>query len=101
MSILTFGTLIFLNVFYYFIIETNYSNTVLLLLTKVNTVFFLQSCQILKLIPSCFRSEEIQTEQKPPTPKIDFCSTTQRDFCVKGFVPFTPGTTQAIVCIYV
>ncbi|XP_042369547.1 sperm-associated antigen 8-like [Plectropomus leopardus] len=30
----------------------------------------------------------------PPTPKTDFCSTTQRDFCVEGFVPLTPETTQ-------
>ncbi|XP_073333526.1 sperm-associated antigen 8 [Pagrus major] len=39
-------------------------------------------------------SEKIQAEQKPPTPKTDFCSTTQKDFCAEGFVPHTPETTQ-------
>ncbi|XP_041816610.1 sperm associated antigen 8 [Chelmon rostratus] len=39
-------------------------------------------------------SEKIH-EQKPSTPKTDFCSTTQKDFCVDGFVPLTPETTQA------
>ncbi|KAM8743329.1 sperm-associated antigen 8 [Acanthopagrus schlegelii] len=39
-------------------------------------------------------SEKIQAEQRRPTPKIDFCSTTQKDFFAKGFVPCTPETTQ-------
>ncbi|XP_071323122.1 sperm-associated antigen 8 isoform X1 [Trachinotus anak] len=40
-------------------------------------------------------SDKIHAELNPPTPKTDFCSTTQRDFCVEGFVPLTPETTQA------
>nr|XP_019960698.1 PREDICTED: sperm-associated antigen 8 isoform X1 [Paralichthys olivaceus]XP_019960699.1 PREDICTED: sperm-associated antigen 8 isoform X1 [Paralichthys olivaceus]XP_019960700.1 PREDICTED: sperm-associated antigen 8 isoform X1 [Paralichthys olivaceus] len=39
-------------------------------------------------------SEKIRAELNPPTPKTDFCSTTQRDFSVEGFVPLTPETTQ-------
>ncbi|XP_070845760.1 sperm-associated antigen 8 [Chaetodon trifascialis] len=39
-------------------------------------------------------SERIHAEQKPTTPKAEFCSTTQKDFCVDGFVPLTPATTQ-------
>ena len=46
-----------------------------------------------------FFSEKIQAEQRRPTPKIDFCSTTQKDFFAKGFVPCTPETTQVNVCI--
>ncbi|XP_068191204.1 sperm-associated antigen 8 [Antennarius striatus] len=38
-------------------------------------------------------SEKIQSERKQPTPSTDFCSTTQRDFCVKGFVSSAPETT--------
>ncbi|XP_070781212.1 sperm-associated antigen 8 [Enoplosus armatus] len=37
---------------------------------------------------------EVHAERNPPTPKTDFCSTTQTDFCVQGFVPLTPETTQ-------
>ncbi|XP_030290956.1 sperm-associated antigen 8 [Sparus aurata] len=39
-------------------------------------------------------SENIQAEQKRPTPKTDFRSATQKDFFEKGFVPCTPKTTQ-------
>ncbi|XP_051267660.1 sperm associated antigen 8 [Dicentrarchus labrax] len=39
-------------------------------------------------------SEQIHAERTPPTPKTEFCSTTQTDFCVEGFVPLTPETTQ-------
>ncbi|XP_038590520.1 sperm associated antigen 8 isoform X2 [Micropterus salmoides] len=39
-------------------------------------------------------SEKIDAERSPPTPKTDFCSTTQRDYCVEGFVPLTPEITQ-------
>ncbi|XP_044031043.1 sperm associated antigen 8 isoform X2 [Siniperca chuatsi] len=39
-------------------------------------------------------SEKVHAERNPPTPKTDFCSTTQRDFCVEGFVPLTPDKTQ-------
>nr|XP_020470781.1 sperm-associated antigen 8 isoform X2 [Monopterus albus] len=39
-------------------------------------------------------SEQLHAELNPPTPKTDFCSTTQKDFCVEGFVPLTPKTTQ-------
>ncbi|TKS84179.1 Sperm-associated antigen 8 [Collichthys lucidus] len=38
--------------------------------------------------------EEVQAEWTPPIQKTDFCSTTQKDFCVEGFVPLTPETTQ-------
>ncbi|XP_028458170.1 sperm-associated antigen 8 [Perca flavescens] len=38
--------------------------------------------------------EKVHAELKPPSPKTDFCSTTQKDFCVEGFVHFTPQTTQ-------
>ncbi|XP_045923059.1 sperm associated antigen 8 isoform X1 [Micropterus dolomieu] len=40
-------------------------------------------------------SEKIDAERSPPTPKTDFCSTTQRDYSVEGFVPLTPEITQA------
>ncbi|XP_070707117.1 sperm-associated antigen 8 [Pempheris klunzingeri] len=39
-------------------------------------------------------SEEIRAERNQPSPKTDFSSTTQRDFCVEGFVPLTPETAQ-------
>ncbi|XP_047200438.1 sperm associated antigen 8 isoform X2 [Hippoglossus stenolepis] len=39
-------------------------------------------------------SEKIRAEQNPPTPKTDFCSTSQRDFSVTGFVPLSLETTQ-------
>ncbi|CAJ1070831.1 sperm-associated antigen 8 [Xyrichtys novacula] len=39
-------------------------------------------------------SEEFHAEQIPPETKTDFCSTTKRDFCVEGFVPLTPESTQ-------
>ncbi|XP_034403164.1 sperm-associated antigen 8 [Cyclopterus lumpus] len=38
--------------------------------------------------------EKVHAELNPPIPETDFCSTTQKDFCVEGFVPFTPETTQ-------
>ncbi|XP_033952201.1 sperm-associated antigen 8 [Pseudochaenichthys georgianus] len=38
--------------------------------------------------------EKVNAERNKPSPKTDFCSTTQRDFCVQGFVPLNPGTTQ-------
>ncbi|XP_040013782.1 sperm associated antigen 8 isoform X2 [Xiphias gladius] len=37
---------------------------------------------------------KVHAELNPPPPKTDLCSTTQRDFCVEGFVPLTPETTQ-------
>lgn len=39
-------------------------------------------------------SEQIHAERNPPIPKTDYCTTTQRDFCVKGFVPHTHEKTQ-------
>ncbi|KAM7369315.1 hypothetical protein PAMP_013591 [Pampus punctatissimus] len=39
-------------------------------------------------------SEKIRGERNPLTHKTDFCSTTQKDFCVEGFVPLTPEATQ-------
>lgn len=44
--------------------------------------------------------EKIYAELNPPTPKTDFCSTTQKDFCVEGFVPLKPDTTQVCNIIY-
>ncbi|XP_062269550.1 sperm associated antigen 8 [Platichthys flesus] len=38
--------------------------------------------------------ERIQVEQNPPIPKTDFCSTSQREFKVEGFVPLSPESTQ-------
>ncbi|XP_026195620.1 sperm-associated antigen 8 [Anabas testudineus] len=38
--------------------------------------------------------DKVQAELNPPTPTTDFGSTTQKDFCVEGFVPLTPKTTQ-------
>ncbi|XP_067430965.1 sperm associated antigen 8 isoform X1 [Thunnus thynnus] len=43
-------------------------------------------------------SEKIHADLNPPTPKTDFCSTTKNDFCMEGFVPLTPETTE--VCVY-
>ncbi|XP_038143552.1 sperm associated antigen 8 [Cyprinodon tularosa] len=34
--------------------------------------------------------EKFQAELTPPEPEVDYCSTTQRDFCVLGFVPSRP-----------
>ncbi|XP_035812883.1 sperm associated antigen 8 isoform X2 [Amphiprion ocellaris] len=39
-------------------------------------------------------SEKLHAERNPPIPKTEYCSTTQTDFCVKGFVSSTPETTQ-------
>ncbi|XP_022059732.2 sperm associated antigen 8 [Acanthochromis polyacanthus] len=39
-------------------------------------------------------SEKLHAERNPPIPKTEYCSTTQTDFCVEGFVPSTPKTTQ-------
>uniref|UniRef100_A0A3B5B814 Sperm associated antigen 8 n=1 Tax=Stegastes partitus TaxID=144197 RepID=A0A3B5B814_9TELE len=41
-------------------------------------------------------AKKLQAERNPPIPKTDYSSTTQSDFCVEGFVPLTPETTQAI-----
>ncbi|KAK5851710.1 hypothetical protein PBY51_023243 [Eleginops maclovinus] len=38
--------------------------------------------------------EKVTAERNRPSPKTDFCSTTQKDFCAQGFVPLTPETTQ-------
>ncbi|TNN36684.1 Sperm-associated antigen 8 [Liparis tanakae] len=40
------------------------------------------------------RREKIHAELNPPSPGTDFCSTTQKDFGVEGFVPFDPETTR-------
>ncbi|KAM4528215.1 sperm-associated antigen 8 [Odontesthes bonariensis] len=39
-------------------------------------------------------SEKISEELKPLAPSTDYSSTTQRDFCVEGFVPRRPQTTK-------
>ncbi|XP_025764683.1 sperm-associated antigen 8 isoform X1 [Oreochromis niloticus] len=39
-------------------------------------------------------SEKIRADLNPQTPKTEYCSTTQKDFCVEGFVPFKPETTR-------
>ncbi|XP_029025817.1 sperm associated antigen 8 isoform X2 [Betta splendens] len=39
-------------------------------------------------------SDKIHAEQNPPTPKTEFCSVTQKDYCAGGFVPVIPKTTQ-------
>ncbi|XP_037607884.1 sperm associated antigen 8 [Sebastes umbrosus] len=39
-------------------------------------------------------SEKVHAEMNPPIPKPDYRSTTHKDFCVEGFVPLTPETTQ-------
>ncbi|KAI3361955.1 hypothetical protein L3Q82_012306, partial [Scortum barcoo] len=62
--------------------------------------YFFQPCQLQRLISSCFNSEELHAERNPPTSKTDFCSTMQKDFCVEGFVPLTPETTQGSVHDY-
>lgn len=59
----------------------------------VPSIFF-RHCQILRLISCCLHREKVHAELKPPSPKTDFCSTTQKDFCVEGFVHLTPQTTQ-------
>ncbi|XP_037341528.2 sperm associated antigen 8 isoform X2 [Pungitius pungitius] len=38
--------------------------------------------------------DEVQAELNTQSPEMDYCSTTQKDFCVEGFVPLTPETTQ-------
>ncbi|KAJ4926245.1 hypothetical protein JOQ06_008426 [Pogonophryne albipinna] len=38
--------------------------------------------------------EKVNAERNKPSPKMYFCSTTHRDFCVQGWVPLNPGTTQ-------
>lgn len=59
-----------------------------------------QHCQILMLMSSCFHSEKVHAEMNPPIPKPDYRSTTHKDFCVEGFVPLTPETTQVSVYMY-
>ncbi|MEQ2253991.1 hypothetical protein ILYODFUR_038279 [Ilyodon furcidens] len=49
------------------------------------------------LLTSCFHREKIHTEQSPPPPEADYSSTTQKDFCVPGFVPSRPKSTR--VCV--
>ncbi|XP_034048707.1 sperm-associated antigen 8 [Thalassophryne amazonica] len=39
-------------------------------------------------------SEKLHAEMNAPPPKTDFTSTFQKDFCIEGFVPVTPKTTQ-------
>uniref|UniRef100_A0A3P8TJM3 Sperm associated antigen 8 n=1 Tax=Amphiprion percula TaxID=161767 RepID=A0A3P8TJM3_AMPPE len=39
-------------------------------------------------------AKKLHAERNPPIPKTEYCSTTQTDFCVKGFVSSTPETTQ-------
>lgn len=44
-----------------------------------------------------FYSEKIKEEQNKPVPKTKFCSTTQRDFYVQGFVPESiQGTANTV-----
>ncbi|KAG7240834.1 hypothetical protein INR49_023408, partial [Caranx melampygus] len=38
--------------------------------------------------------DKFESQKNPPTPKTDFCSTTQKDFCVEGFVSLKPEPTQ-------
>ncbi|XP_076016128.1 sperm-associated antigen 8 [Genypterus blacodes] len=38
--------------------------------------------------------QQEQARSEAPPPLTDFCSTTQRDFSVQGFVPVTPQVTQ-------
>ncbi|XP_047227986.1 sperm associated antigen 8 [Girardinichthys multiradiatus] len=38
--------------------------------------------------------EKIHNEQSPPPPEADYSSTTQKDFCVPGFVPSRPKSTR-------
>ncbi|XP_031711500.1 sperm-associated antigen 8 isoform X2 [Anarrhichthys ocellatus] len=40
--------------------------------------------------------EKVHAELNPTDPSLetDYCSTTQKDFCVEGFVPHIPETTQ-------
>ncbi|XP_039856893.1 sperm associated antigen 8 isoform X2 [Simochromis diagramma] len=38
--------------------------------------------------------EKIHADLNPLTPKTEYCSTTQKDFCVEGFVPHKPETTR-------
>ncbi|XP_072228400.1 sperm-associated antigen 8 [Leuresthes tenuis] len=39
-------------------------------------------------------SEKVSNDLQPLTPRTDYSSTTQRDFCVEGFVPCRPQTTK-------
>ncbi|XP_041826138.1 sperm associated antigen 8 isoform X2 [Melanotaenia boesemani] len=39
-------------------------------------------------------SERVHAERNQPTPKPDYVTTTQRDFCVQGFIPHRPETTE-------
>ncbi|XP_024857843.1 sperm associated antigen 8 [Kryptolebias marmoratus] len=40
-------------------------------------------------------SEEVRAQLNPPPPGTEFCSTTQKDFCVQGFVSRRPRATKA------
>lgn len=53
------------------------------------------------LISLFFHRDKVQAELNPPTPTTDFGSTTQKDFCVEGFVPLTPKTTQVCNIVYI
>ncbi|XP_003440134.1 sperm-associated antigen 8 isoform X4 [Oreochromis niloticus] len=50
--------------------------------------------ELLKKHTAQMISEKIRADLNPQTPKTEYCSTTQKDFCVEGFVPFKPETTR-------
>lgn len=64
-------------------------------MTLVLLSFFFEHYHIVTC--ACFHRDEVQAELNTPSPEMDYCSTTQKDFCVEGFVPLTPETTQVSV----
>ncbi|XP_005921784.1 sperm associated antigen 8 isoform X1 [Haplochromis burtoni] len=50
--------------------------------------------ELLKKHTAQMISEKIHADLNPLTPKTEYCSTTQKDFCVEGFVPHKPETTR-------
>ncbi|XP_006803544.1 sperm-associated antigen 8 isoform X1 [Neolamprologus brichardi] len=50
--------------------------------------------ELLKKHTAQMISEKIYADLNPLTPKTEYCTTTQKDFCVEGFVPHKPETTR-------
>ncbi|XP_069015441.1 sperm-associated antigen 8 isoform X1 [Embiotoca jacksoni] len=51
-------------------------------------------CELLEKRAAQMTSEKAHAERNPPTLQTEYSSTSHTDFCVKGFVPRKPETTQ-------
>ncbi|XP_069563324.1 sperm-associated antigen 8 isoform X2 [Brachyistius frenatus] len=53
-------------------------------------------CELLEKRAAQMTSEKAHAERNPPTLQTEYSSTSHTDFCVKGFVPRKPETTQGM-----